>query len=625
MAGIVFPNIGNALLPLIQMDRQQEESRLNRERMDRHDQLLLDDRKDARELQRMQVFQGLDDKKRAKAKEEFEIAAKTTAGILSLPEAEQPAAYEAAHQALTAQGYSLNLPPRWSPDIKPRLQAFAVQVPKYLEMLGGQPQAMPPVGGGAPAPGGPPGDVLARSGNAISGIESAGQPNNGYGAIGPVAKSNGARAYGKYQVMDFNIPTWTAEVLGKPMSPQEFLADTQAQDAVFKAKFGQLVQKYGPEGASRAWFAGEGGMNNPNAADVNGMTVAKYGQKFNAGFGGPQVAQAGGPPVVPPQGGGEGPGQGDVMTPPRAAPPAIGNEVDEIRKQTRASGGDIFTVKGQVEIQNGNYVVRSIQNPRQIVGMIPVKSKESGPSGPFAGNNPDVQAFNYLVSTGKMTVEQAANVLGGKTVTNPADGSIVFMPASALAGAGGPPAAAPSAASPPTGPSGAVQLTPAKKDPAFKKLETEIRAVESAVNNFQKVIAEAGGGSWRAFVNDPTSPDAQKVLGAFNAMKTALRSEAFINTGVLQPAEMTMIDDMLLSPQSIRGAMATPEAYGAMLGQVLTYVRNKHDAAAAAYGQSAPPSAAPAPAGPPKVGDTQDGYLFKGGDPSQPSSWEKVR
>ena len=72
------------------------------------------------------------------------------------------------------------------------------------------------------------------------------------------------------------------------MTPQQFLANPQAQDAVFKAKFGQYVNKYGPEGAARAWFAGEGGMNNPNAKDVNGTTVAQYGNRFMAALGGNQ-------------------------------------------------------------------------------------------------------------------------------------------------------------------------------------------------------------------------------------------------------------------------------------------------------------------------------------------------
>jgi hypothetical protein len=75
-------------------------------------------------------------------------------------------------------------------------------------------------------------------------------------------------------------------VLGKPMTAQEFLANPQAQDAVFKAKFGQYTQQYGsPQAASRAWFAGPNGMNNPNARDVNGVTVAQYEGKFNQGYG----------------------------------------------------------------------------------------------------------------------------------------------------------------------------------------------------------------------------------------------------------------------------------------------------------------------------------------------------
>jgi hypothetical protein len=121
-------------------------------------------------------------------------------------------------------------------------------------------------------------------------------------------------------------------------------------------------------------------------------------------------------------------------------------------------------------------------------------------------------------------------------------------------------------------------------------------AVNSAIDNFNNVLKEAGGGTFSAFINNPQSPEAQKVLGAYNALKTALRSEAFINTGVLQPAEMTMIDNMLLAPTSIRGLFATPEAYAAMLDQIKQFVAGKMTAARGAYGQ--PDTAAPsAPAG----------------------------
>lgn len=148
----------------------------------------------------------------------------------------------------------------------------------------------------------------ANYGDAIAGIESGGN----YGILGPETKS-GDRAYGKYQVMGSNIPQWTKEVLGAPMTPQEFLNNPQAQDAVFNNKFNQYVEKYGPEGASKAWFAGEKGMNNPNAKDVNGMSVAQYAERFRSAMapplpsstiGSPQTQQLppiAGPTTNPPQ------------------------------------------------------------------------------------------------------------------------------------------------------------------------------------------------------------------------------------------------------------------------------------------------------------------------------------
>lgn len=115
--------------------------------------------------------------------------------------------------------------------------------------------------------------------SAISSIESGGN----YRAVGP--QTGKGRAVGRYQVMDFNIGPWTEEVLGQRMTPMQFLANPKAQDAVFNAKFGGYVDKYGPEGASRAWFAGEGGMNDPNRRDVLGTSVSDYSRKFTSAMG----------------------------------------------------------------------------------------------------------------------------------------------------------------------------------------------------------------------------------------------------------------------------------------------------------------------------------------------------
>jgi hypothetical protein len=116
---------------------------------------------------------------------------------------------------------------------------------------------------------------------AISNIESGGK----YDQLGPVTKS-GDRAYGKYQIMGGNIPLWTEKVFGKAMTPDQFLASPAAQDAVFNSQFGSYVDKYGPAGAAKAWFAGEGGMNNPNAKDVLGTSVDDYARRFEASLGG---------------------------------------------------------------------------------------------------------------------------------------------------------------------------------------------------------------------------------------------------------------------------------------------------------------------------------------------------
>lgn len=165
--------------------------------------------------------------------------------------------------------------------------------------------------------------------NAIAGIESGGK----YDALGPVIPKTGDRAYGKYQVMGANIPEWTKTHLGQSMTPEQFIASHEAQEAVFKGEFGRLSGKYGPEGAARAWFAGEGGMNDPNRRDPLGTSVADYSRKFTAaGGGGPQAIAAAMTPAafagVPPQGpspvGAAGPVPPGGAPVPGAGPSSIG-------------------------------------------------------------------------------------------------------------------------------------------------------------------------------------------------------------------------------------------------------------------------------------------------------------
>lgn len=119
------------------------------------------------------------------------------------------------------------------------------------------------------------------AGNAVSAkklTSAIGQYESGgnYQAKGPITK-NGDRAYGKYQVMGNNIPSWTKAILGVSMTPQQFLNDQKAQDKVAEAKLGQYLEKYGTyEDAASMWFSGRPVAKAGNSKDVLGTTVNSY-------------------------------------------------------------------------------------------------------------------------------------------------------------------------------------------------------------------------------------------------------------------------------------------------------------------------------------------------------------
>jgi hypothetical protein len=128
--------------------------------------------------------------------------------------------------------------------------------------------------------GGNPVDTLLS--NISNRLESGGD----YGAVGPKT-SSGDQAYGKYQVMGANIPSWTSEVLGKSMTPQEFLSDPASQEAVAHTKMSQYLSQTGnPQDAASMWFTGKPLAQGANAQDVNGMSGAKYAAVATAGMGG---------------------------------------------------------------------------------------------------------------------------------------------------------------------------------------------------------------------------------------------------------------------------------------------------------------------------------------------------
>lgn len=125
------------------------------------------------------------------------------------------------------------------------------------------------------------GGTMSSFAQAIKQIESGSFAGN-YSAIGNLT-DKGDRAYGAYQVMGANIPSWTKSAVGQSLTPQEFLRNPGAQDAVFNQQFGNSISKLGSaQQAASVWFTGQPmSQRSGSSMDVNGTTGNSYVNQFN--------------------------------------------------------------------------------------------------------------------------------------------------------------------------------------------------------------------------------------------------------------------------------------------------------------------------------------------------------
>jgi len=122
-------------------------------------------------------------------------------------------------------------------------------------------------------------EAMSAIQDAFAAVESDG--SGGYAAVGP--ETGKGRAYGRYQVMDFNIGPWTREVLGQELTPEQFLTNPQAQDAVFSAKIGGYMDEYGSlEDAASMWFSGRPYAGNTRSDGY--LSVPQYVSKVRANY-----------------------------------------------------------------------------------------------------------------------------------------------------------------------------------------------------------------------------------------------------------------------------------------------------------------------------------------------------
>ena len=499
------------------------------------------------------MMEKLDAQTRLKAKEAADFTLQSAMGVLQAPPEQRAQAYGLAMEEAKRRGYDTSSwPQQWTPQTEGWVNFQVNKARPIADYFKEQGKGLDPIPG--------PGDA----GAVIGGMESGGR----YDAVGPDT-GGGKRAYGKYQVMDFNIGPWTQEVLGKAMSPQEFLANPQAQDAVFKAKFGQYRQQFGSdEAAARAWFAGPGGMNNPNAKDVLGTTVAGYAQKFNAGMGVPQ---------------------GDTPTADGSGTPLPPQDLKEqIRGLNLPKGYRVRTVGGIPVVKDGTVLVTGPDGRPDFVPL-PQRAAPKESTGPFAGTSMDAQAMNILL-TGDPASPQYALAYShlskprttlddqGRMVTiQPMDLSSVRKPA-AIGGAAPAPAAgsapAPGATTVPIPGGGTATVTDeplAPKGPSaneMAKLRTaraEAEKITAAAEDFRQEWQKATPADRARALAGANTP----LNAAYNNFALLAKGDALFQLGVLNGPDLDIIRRTIPDPSTLKSGITTDNDMAASVDKVL--------------------------------------------------------
>lgn len=116
-----------------------------------------------------------------------------------------------------------------------------------------------------------PAGTLGQFLKAIAEQESGGS----YSAV-----NSGSGALGKYQIMPSNISGaggWDQEVLGRNISPQQFLNNPRLQEKIARGKLTSYFKNWGARGAAKAWYAGPDDWNtNSNASQYGGPSINDY-------------------------------------------------------------------------------------------------------------------------------------------------------------------------------------------------------------------------------------------------------------------------------------------------------------------------------------------------------------
>jgi hypothetical protein len=460
----------------------------------------------------------------------------------------------------------------------------------------GTPETLP---GPSGAPTGSPVAPALGGGNyreAIAGIESSGD----YSALGPVTGS-GDRAYGKYQVMGANIPEWTQAALGQPMTPEQFVANPQAQDAVFDHRFGGYVNQYGPEGAASMWFSGD--PTPDGDADQLGTSDTDYVAKFMQGMGGGGMMGGGEPDMARVS------QLADVLGNPYATEGQRAVAQALIERELAAGGGGITPYQAaRLGLDNKRLEL----DERQLeVGNRGSSSLNLQYSVDAEGN---LHAWQTLSSGGlkEVPLPEGQNWAPGTgTIQTPTQA-----------------------------------ITIDKRSGQTVRIDEKDVAGAAAQTEVGKTVAGAAAGlpaqgealaritaAGQEILSDPVLPE---VLGNWQGRlpprtQAQADTQAKIDRFLGQTFPMAMQSLRGLGPASEREGVAaqaaianldqkqSPEAFAAAINEAIGHIQRGFEIAEQqAQGNVLPPAPGVQP------GVTEDGYRFKGGDPADPANWEKV-
>jgi len=283
------------------------------------------------------------------------------------------------------------------------------------------------------------GPIFETLRNNIAQFESG----NNYSSLGPVLR-NGDQAVGKYQVMGSNVPSWTQKWLGKSMTPAEFRANPQAQEAVFQGEFGSYLQGHSPADAASMWFTGKPLAQGANLKDVLGTSGGKYAEIATKGIDNPNavpgttINSSGAPAAAP-------------GAPPAVAatPPASGGLAGSLPGFQAGSPGAKMTASGLQQLAGGKPGGGPTDEPP------PMPLQQAQPPQPMGGAmmmrpggqnmEPRMAAMQALAQQGFMTQPSVAAFGGGglqsplpstaqSTIMPMAPGGATGMPMTGIAG-----------------------------------------------------------------------------------------------------------------------------------------------------------------------------------------------